>query len=92
VKDYENKGSLGCHIFLDAESYDELLSAILKWWSGIDNETKTMEAITFTYDDDGITALVHWNYLTPEMKEELHRELLKLRRAPPVEPEAISGN
>lgn len=93
VKDYEVETSIGCHVFLDAESYDELLAAILKWWSSIDKLNKTLEAITFTIDDDGVkTALVHWNYFTKEEVEKVDRELLKLRPLPLAEPETISGN
>ena len=93
VRHYEIKEGTACHIFLDAKSYEELLSAILDWWSGIQEDAKTMEAITFTVDDNGVkSAMVHWNYLTPEMKEEVDRELSTPKPLPPLKPEAISGN
>lgn len=93
MNDYEVKGGTSCHIFSGAETYEELLSAILDWWSGIQEDTKTMEAITFTTDDDGtITALIHWDYLTTEIKEALDRELLAPRLMPPVDLKSISGN
>jgi len=92
LKDYEVTDGIRCHVFLDAGSYDELLSAIAKWWASNQEDAKTMEAITFTVDDDGISALVHWNYLSPEMKEKVDRVLTVLHPIPPVEPDSISGN
>jgi hypothetical protein len=93
MEDYEVKSGTGCHIFQNAETYEELLWAILRWWAGVKEEAKGIESITFTIDDDGIKdAMVHWNYLTPDIKENLERELLKLRQAPPVAPKFISGN
>lgn len=93
MKDFEVKSGTGCHIFMDAVSYEESLAAILKWWPSVSRLTKTLEAITFTPEDDGtISAMVHWNYLTPEVKGELERELLALRKASPLNPESISGN
>ena len=92
VKDYEVKGGTGCHVFLGADSYEELLSEIVKWWSGIRKETKTMEAITFTVDRNGKNAMVHWNYLTKKMKEELDRILLTPQPMPRIESESVSGN
>lgn len=64
---------------MGAQSFEELLAAIVKWWSSIDEESKTMEAITFTVDDDGMNAMVHWNYLTEETKQEVERMLLTPR-------------
>ncbi|MBA7622913.1 hypothetical protein ES703_30300 [subsurface metagenome] len=73
MKDYEIKEGASCHVFLGAESYEELLSAILNWWSGIRKEEKTLEAITFVAADNGVNAYVYWNYLTKKKAAVLHR-------------------
>jgi hypothetical protein len=92
LEHYELKAGKGCHVFFGARSYEELLSEILEWWSGIRKETKTMEAITFTVDRNGKNAMVHWNYLTKEMKEKLDRILLTPQPLPPIKPGSVSGN
>ena len=78
MKHYEVKEGTACHVFMGAQSFEELLAAIAKWWSSIDEESKTMEAITFTVVG-GMNAMVHWNYLTEETKQELERMLLTPR-------------
>jgi len=93
LKDYEVKDGKGCHVFLGAASSEELLSAVLKWWSDIQQKNKLIDTISATVNDDGeIEATVYWSYLTPEMKEKVERELLAARPMPPAEPETISGN
>ncbi len=51
-----------------------------------------MEAITFTVDRNGKNAMVHWNYLTKKMQEELDRILLTPQPMPRIESESVSGN
>jgi len=93
VKDYEVKDGQGCHIFLDVGSCEELLEAILKWWSDIPQKDKLIHAISVNINDDGeIEATVYWSYLSPEMKQKVEREVTALRPIPPVKPENISGN
>jgi len=89
LKHYEVKEGTACHVFMGAQSFEELLAAIVKWWSSIDEESKTMEAITFTVDD-GMNAMVHWNYLTEETKQEVERMLLTPRELD--EPPCVRNN
>lgn len=67
MKGYEAKVS--CHIFLSADSTEQLLDMITKWWAGIVNDTKVIEVIVFTANDDVINAEVFWCSLDKEQKE-----------------------
>lgn len=93
MDDYDvTKGVTAIHEFIGAESFDEVLAAIAKWWAGIGGE-KNIFAITFTLDEDGlIDADVLWHYLTKQEVEELEHILTRERPLPPIEQEAISEN
>jgi len=89
MEDYEAK--VNCHIFLDANSYEQLLVAICKWWTENLEETKIIETITFTPDNNGITAEVFWCYLREEQKKAID-DIVATPQPLSVNGKNISGN
>jgi hypothetical protein len=87
MSDYEVGEGKGHHIFLAAESYEQLLDDIRAWWLTVKEECKTIASIVFSMDTNDSTygAEVVWSWLTPETKEKLTDLVQTLRDVPPVE-------
>lgn len=86
MKDYEVKsGAVHCHAFLDGESYNELLSAVAKWWAPKDAERGTaLEAITF-WLDSSYNCHAYWVSLPPGFDFEAEVEkVLETERVNPL--------
>ena len=87
MKSYElREGAPHCHAFLGAESYNELLAAIVEWWAPKGAEEGTcIENIQFWIDDDGsYNCHVYWCSLPPgvDIVQEIENKLGEERSNP----------
>lgn len=94
MKEYDIRPeTLGCHCLMDVTDYDEALAAILRWWQGIKDETKTLSAIQFWREDDAtLTVEVFWSTLPPDIRKKVDEALASPIKLPQIEDTEVSKN